>query len=123
MHFSALRTPLAAEPEPSPLISISAVCIEVSMGAMPAALPHHQHRQLAVREYFVRFASQHDALDAAASVRSHDNQVAAGLLCRPEDGFVRMQLQAEARFAGDACFLRFRFDFFENAPSALFFIG
>ncbi len=59
----------------------------VKSGAGPELrLAQHQHRNVRVREHVLRFAAQQQALQAFASVRGHDDQVALVLLGRSDDG-------------------------------------
>ena len=56
-------------------------------GDRAVGLPDNQHRNGAVSENFGRRAAQKQAIQAAATMRSHDNQAAVPRLGRIDDGF------------------------------------
>ena len=53
-------------------------------------LPIHQHRNLAVRQDFLRFTADQQALHAAPAVRSHHDQIAAFAGGSADDRLVRV---------------------------------
>ena len=67
-------------------------------------LPADEHRDLRVREDLGRLAAEQQRADAAASVRGHDNQVAALLRRDLDDLLPRTIARPMERVAGDPRF-------------------